>query len=133
MYGASTCSHTPQGPAQRAQRRPGVAFGQFDRASGVRGDRAKQPGVEARSNFLQLQAAGARKADVARLQHDLDIGGQQPCQPQRVGGRTDRPPDGAHRDLDASLRHPQQRQSGLRILAPAAGAPVGVLGRRESP
>ncbi len=65
-----------EGTAQRAERGLGVAFGELDRAAGLRGHRAQHAGIEAPGDLLQLAAGAARVLEVADRQHDLDVGGQ---------------------------------------------------------
>ncbi len=59
-------------------------------------------------DLFQLRAGLARIDDMARIQHDLDIGWQQRCQSKRVGRCGCHSPNRANRSLASPLSHSEK-------------------------
>ena len=79
------------------------------------------------SAWISWQAA-AGVLDVARGQHDLESGRQQPGALKPIGGGEEEPADGCGRGVRSSLGQPQQGQAGLRLVSQLARVPIGLVG-----
>lgn len=78
-----------KGASQGSQRGLSVAFGKGDCSTRVRGDRSEHTYIKARCDSLQVAACTACGLDVARGQHDLDVGRQEPDTLQLIDPRLD--------------------------------------------
>jgi hypothetical protein len=99
----------------------------------VAGHGAQGRGAIALGDPAQLVGGVACRRHIADRQQDLDLSVQQLGPPEPLGGHGDDPADRRRGRVGPALSQPQQGQPWLRLQAPAAGLPVGVLRRREVP
>ena len=112
---------------ERLERRVRAAFGEGDRAVGLRNHRAQHVGVERLRQRSQFIASAPGVFEIGDRQQDFELRRQEPGAPQPIAGRARQPADGRARGAGASLRQPQQRESGLRIESQVAGGAIGAL------
>ena len=116
---------------KRVERRVRMAFGEGDRAVGLRHHRAQDVGVERLRQLSQLIAGASGLLDISDRQHDLEMRRQEPGASQPIAGRARQPADRRTRGVGASLRQPQERESWLRLASPFARGVIGVLRLRK--
>ena len=84
-YGASSSCQVVQALRERGERAAGIALGERDRASGVRGRRGEQLAPLPPRDLIELSAGGSRRFEVSDGKGDLDLGGSSAA---RRSGRT---------------------------------------------
>ncbi|MPZ59460.1 MAG: hypothetical protein GEU91_23855 [Rhizobiales bacterium] len=117
--------------AQRTKGCLRVALGKRDRPAGVRGDRFEHVRAKALGDHPEFAGRTARRLDIARSQHDLDIDGQEPRTLQPIAGSVQNATHRGRCCVRATLCKPQQSEARLRLPSPLARHFVRVFGCRE--
>jgi hypothetical protein len=113
---------------QRGERRSRVAGGQTDASRGPRRDGVDERSLERTGNRCDLVGRSARRGQVAGRQQHIDVCVEQAKPGPRLARLANHATERRPRRIEAALRQPQQRESGLRRAAGCAGETIGLLG-----